>query len=61
MLASLIQGEVISEIATATPATDATEDKNYVESVAEVATVAVAEPSNPLPAWCSKTWAGNLM
>ena len=54
MLASLVRGEVVLEVATATPATDAT-DKNHVESVAEVATVAVAEPSKPLPVWCSKS------
>ena len=55
MPASLIRGEVVPEVATATPATDATEAKNHVESVAEVASVAVAEPFKPLPAWCSKS------
>jgi hypothetical protein len=55
VLASLIREKVIPEVATATLATDATEYNNQMVSVAEVATVAVAEPSRPLPIWCSKS------
>lgn len=55
VLASLIREKIISEVATATLATDATEDNNQIVSVAEVATVAVAGPSRPIPIWCSKS------
>ena len=55
MLASLIRGEHFLEVATATPATAATEGSIQGVSVAEVATVAVAEPFRALPVWCSRS------
>ena len=55
VLTSLIREKVVPEVATATLATDATEDNNQMVSVAKVATVAVAEQLKPLPVWCSKS------
>lgn len=55
MLASLIQGQAVQEVATATLATDATDTRMSEKNVAKVATVAVAVPSKSWPVWCSRS------
>ena len=57
LLSALIQGQHIQEPATATRAIFATKTKESIETVAELATVAVAEPTRQLPLWCSKSCA----
>ena len=57
LLTTLIRGQHLQEPATATPARVATETKKGIETVAELATVAIAAATRQLPFWCSKSCA----
>lgn len=55
ILTNLIRGQLVHEVAIATPATVATEEREGQKKVAEVATVAVAVPEKQLHIWCSRS------